>query len=54
MNIKLLNKLSSSFILGAVSLSSILANENYSNEHFQKAIESYQNRLFGLIKKNGV
>ncbi|KLE01216.1 tetratricopeptide repeat protein [Aliarcobacter butzleri] len=46
MNIKLLNKLSSSFILGAVSLSSILANENYSNEHFQKAIESYQNRLF--------
>jgi tetratricopeptide (TPR) repeat protein len=39
-------KLLSSFILSTVSLTSVLANENYSNEHFQKAIESYQNRLF--------
>ena len=39
-------KLLSAFILSTVSLTSVLANENYSNEHFQKAIESYQNRLF--------
>ncbi len=35
-------KLLSSFILSTVSLTSVLADENYSNEHFAKAIESYQ------------
>ncbi|WP_034255372.1 tetratricopeptide repeat protein [Aliarcobacter lanthieri] len=39
---KLLKKLPYLFILSNI----LLANENYSNEHFQKAIESYQNRLF--------
>ena len=40
-------KLLSTFILSTVSLTSILANENYSNEHFQKLVD----RIYESIGK---